>query len=591
MNRLCNGCGLFLLVFGFHCVWQFQGLDVTDPGYHLYNQVQAVSGRPEAHVVMPVVLLTDVVGGAWLRIAGEPNLLWVRLGGVLLFSLNALLAYKILATHFPGKQVFLAVLASAVFITMRSRVQIEYFTFPALLVNLELLVLNRLLRAPPERATAKLCAFGLGFLAVLIVLARFTLILFALLPVILWAYRVRARCGAVLPKRRWVYVLFGAMVSASLCISLFASLGLLETYATVLRSMIAASAAGDTGHIHPDYTLGSIVAAYLREYGHVVVCGVAAALGLFCVSLVRNRFGDRVGIGVLVGLTLCGSAAVVTVASLDSYAFGLIKVAIGLILLVSCIFLIRDGAENHRLGLLVLASVFVMLIYPLPSNAGVMKARHGMWVALPLMFLLARQLHDRTESRRLKSVLRFNRVAIVLCVCVSLGLHWTNVRRDSSNRLRLSTEFQHASLRHIRSTAKRVAAVDEVLTQIEQLTDKHDEILTANSIPLLYYLTQTTPVLGNSWLSATSVEQVRALVNQAVEEGRHPKLFVYANTKTRDPEWPNGSVGIGADLANLEFLKSTYVDEFGYECVFENAAFAVYSRPQIALTRSRRRLE
>lgn len=97
---------IFFLVFIFNFILIFQGIDVTDTGFILTNQVQISNGNFE-NVYATMYFFSDYIGGMWLKLIDSPNILWARLGYVLLNSLNAIIIFHILSNYFEKKKYFM----------------------------------------------------------------------------------------------------------------------------------------------------------------------------------------------------------------------------------------------------------------------------------------------------------------------------------------------------------------------------------------------------------------------------------------------------------------------------------------------------
>ena len=57
----------------------------------------------------------------------------------------------------------------------------------------------------------------------------------------------------------------------------------------------------------------------------------------------------------------------------------------------------------------------------------------------------------------------------------------------------MTTAVDHPLLYGVLTTKGRAKSIEEILFQIEKLTNKDDSILVYNSAPLLYYLTGRKP--------------------------------------------------------------------------------------------------
>ncbi|MFO7900828.1 MAG: hypothetical protein R6V58_17425, partial [Planctomycetota bacterium] len=312
MTHPARSALLFAVLFAPLLALALQGIDTTDLGYNLTNQVQAVSGvGRESHP--PMIFLTDYVGGLWLMLAGGPSVLWARLGYAFLTAVTAVVAYATLARHFAPRRVFVAVLVSAFFITIREFRYIHYFSFPALLLTIELLAIDRMLAAPPGTRRFRIWALIAGFLPVPAVLARFPLVLVALAPVavLVWWLLARGRTGQL--KRCIPWVVLGLLLSCAAFVGFYAAIGYLGIFVRgvvgqLLGAAGASAAEGAQTGSATGHGLTSLAKMYLRQYGHVGLYAAGIALGLFVLSFVRDRVGVKAAAGLLVLLVAAGCA-------------------------------------------------------------------------------------------------------------------------------------------------------------------------------------------------------------------------------------------------------------------------------------------
>ena len=110
--RLLNEYSLFTLIFIFHSIYLFQGFDTTDTVFHLTHQVYAVKIPVDVTMISELYFFTDFVGGLWLSIINRPSLVWAKLAGILMISLNAVIVYSILASYYNERKVFFIVVIS-----------------------------------------------------------------------------------------------------------------------------------------------------------------------------------------------------------------------------------------------------------------------------------------------------------------------------------------------------------------------------------------------------------------------------------------------------------------------------------------------
>ena len=166
---------------------------------------------------------------------------------------------------------------------------------------------------------------------------------------------------------------------------------------------------------------------------------------------------------------------------------------------------------------------------------------------------------------------------LAILLIISIIFHFTDEYSDDQNRLILIQDF--LTLLSLESTPDKVKVVDELLVNIEKFSDKNDEVLMINGIPIFYYLAETKPIMGNPWLFQEPIKDIKVKQQQLSKEGRYPKLFIYSKVNTRDWSWPNTNlICSNDDCVKLDYLKEEYIKKLNYDLLWENNAFSIYTR-------------
>lgn len=572
---------IFIAAFIFHLLFVFQGMDVTDTGYHLTNQVSAFSFPVEFGSFNSCTLLTDLVGGFWLFLIGGPSLLWAKLGGVLVIALNAAIIFSILSNHFERKRAFFVVLISTLFLTMRpGSYIIDYFIFPALLINIEFWILNKILM---ERGENNFHNFLLGFMVVPIVLSRIPLILILLIPTIIFIYSLINRVDLRKYKAGTITSSFGLCCAIVFFGIIYWITGILGSYFDNIYSVIVASASGNTGYIDQTHTMSFLLRNYLFDYRDVALDTIILCILFYTLSLLKSRLGSIYAWIVTLVLTFGIILFMIyKTVYIDILAYSLLKVAIGIIILVSLTYFFaeNDNRKDRILKILLFSGFIIMIINPVGSNMGIIKSFYGMWLILPLTILCGYQLETSAKSKAISSIFSLMNCALLSLLILALFFHSTNVYRDDMNRFDLDTEFSSPSLQEIHSTSDRVDAIDELIIRIKESSNKSDKLLMFNSIPMLHYLTETRPALGNPWPDSVPLLTIKSNMEKLEKDGRYPKLFIYAKINTRDRNWPNGNIPITEEnMEKFGYIKYELINKSNYSLLWENKIFAVYQRP------------
>ncbi|MGD0020756.1 MAG: hypothetical protein ABSC54_00490 [Smithellaceae bacterium] len=576
-RKVFNAYSIFAISFLFHILTIFQGIDVTDLGFHLTNQVSSSRIPIDINEVESLIFLTDYIGGMWLSVAGSPSVIWARLGGVLVFSLNTAIIFSILVSYFDRKKVFAVVFISSLFVTMRFGICIiDYFTFPALLMSIELWILNKLLISTACTKRYHIYSFLLGFIVIPIILSRITLILFILIPIAILFYYIAVNRNLSGYIRTSLLAVSGLSCSILFFILFYRHIGLSANYSTSVLATLGDSARG----VHGTHNVWLLIPKYIRQFIQITVSTACLLGGIYVIAAIGQRLGNRVAEG-LIFLATAGVIALFFLSrlSINSFALIAINIAFGVVIFLSGIFLTVNRGQDRNLTLLLLAGIITMIITPIGSADG-LKESFGMWLILPLSILCAYKLQDSEKSGGILSILPLMNCFMTVTLVMSLFFHYTNIYRDNPNRFELNTEFSNHSLRAIYSTKERVKVLDELLYQIQKHTNKGDTIFAVTSIPLIYYLTETRSAIGYSWPGVCPLDKIKERQQLLESANNLPKLFVFQKVSTRDRNWPHVSEIEGNDdsIQILQYLKVEYIKILRYRLLWENEAFGIYIR-------------
>lgn len=589
-----NSVTLFIVLFLFHLLWIFQGLDVTDNGYHLTNQVLAFSGHADKTPIM--IFLADYMGGLWLSLAGSPNLIWARLGGVLIFCLTAQISYHVLSTLFDKKKVFYTVTISTMLITMTiPTVIIDYYSFPALLMNIGLFFLHQLWSSVNAPKKSNIYSFLVGFIAVPIVLSRFPLIMILFVPFIVVVYYLITKQTIATLWAIAKYSFLGFATSLAIFALFYHSLGLLSPFLEEIGKMVSRFAGGvDISHhdipqfqvARSKYDITWYLAIYFADGLFLMACATIFMAILYILSRVKQILAS---LGLFFVADLFVLVVLGAILPVCRYVFNLhidlvIAVLVSIILMVAAAYFSQAGEVKTRTGMLLLLGLYIMLINPLGSNAGYLcRTIFGMWLVLPLTLLLTYELIGTLKEGNLKRMLSLNTVIITLLIPIALFAHYRNVYRDDLNRVHLNTQFQDKTLRFLFSQKERVSAVDGALREIRQHTAKGDKILTVGGMYLFYYLTETKPVWPTFWMGSKSLPEFDGLISGLSAGKEYPKIVVFSKVNMRDNNWPEAvgkeNMGVTKDyFREIDYLKNSFREKLDYRMAWENRAFEIYTR-------------
>ncbi len=550
---------------------------MTDTGFHLTHQVASFTGKVSATNILPMIFLTDFCGGVWLDLLGRPSLLWARLGGIILYSLNTAIIFSILSTYFAREKAFFITFISSLFITMRLGIDIiDYYTFPAFLLNVQLWLFHRLMMSSEDRHRY-IFGFLIGFITVPIILSKFPLILMITSPALMMIYYKLMRKNLAKPFHILMQSLVGFICSAIIFGVLYRQLGLFDIFPFNYFALNTLLDNLRNGH-HNANLLFNI---YVSDYRKVARYSFYVFIVLYILSFLGDRVHKRsLKLLIIVAPILYICFLTAYKQDTDTAAYNVILSTVGMICIFAAMFISIDKGNHIRLNLLLIAGIVLMLVTPLGSATGINKSFYGMWLALPLSLLCMDMIKDRVVILRINSISSHMNSILVVLFLLSIFFQYTNIYRDNHNRFLLNEPFLHPSLTGIYSTEQRVKVIDGVLTAIERYTNKNDKVLMANNLPMFYYLTRTKPALCNPWILLDSLEEIKMKQNQLLEQGSYPKLFVYAKVNTRDTNWPyTDSAYLPTDKQKLDYLIDEYVGRLHYKPLWQNDVFIIYGKP------------
>ncbi len=584
-DQFLNAYLMFIVIFLYHLLFIFQGLDLTDFGYHMTHQVFSFTLSPDVKCIEPMFYLTDFIGGMWLSLIGHPNVLWARLGGVFLEALNAAIIFSILKIYFEKEKVFFVVFVSSIFVSIYPQMYIHYFTFPAFLINLELWIFNRVILFDSEVKKSNTYSFFLGFMALPIILSRITLLLIFIIPILFIIYYYAREKNVLCFKK----IIFPTIIGIFFSIILF---GFFLWYLDIFKyyfSNIAENIFLSTRNVTNKYSLASghsmvqLVNSYLSDSKLIITNLLNLIVSIYILSIIKEQIGKR-KLNTLVILLTCLTILYTNLFAIPDHAIVLLNVFIGIIIVLAIIYFAFNKLMNENIDLLLISSIGIMVINPIGSDGGLFKAVYGMWLALPLVLLCICKIKTDIKYTRISSMLSLIPILLVSLLCFSIFFNITYINYlDDKTRLDLNTEFSDPSLKGLYSTADRVKAVDELIYQIRKHTDKNDEILIANNIPTFYYLTETKPSFGNPWIESLPLDATKEIQRELEEKKELPKLFIYSRVSGMDHRFPNADIkdneddNDNEDIIRLRYLKNRYANDLNYTILWENKNFVIYN--------------
>ena len=185
-----DGLFVFFLIFLSLFPLIFYGINLSDFGYNLANQMMAAHKGVRYINVQPFWWLTDIIGGGWLDICPEFGLWWAGLGGCLAYALTGLFTVYGMRAFFESSWLMvLSIWVSSFFIVCAMGAGhvliLQYYTIPMLLGSLFFLFFIQCHRNPNSLIFPVLC----GIFMALLVFSKITTISCFIFPLLVFVFQ------------------------------------------------------------------------------------------------------------------------------------------------------------------------------------------------------------------------------------------------------------------------------------------------------------------------------------------------------------------------------------------------------------------
>lgn len=595
----------------------FKTLDVTDTGFHFTKAWGLFHGSVSQNI--DFLVGTSFFNGLWLSAAGAPNVLWARLGYVLVVTGITIISFKIYSLYFQRLVAWLIfVIFSIFFIHYNYYLSINYDNLPVLsaLAGIWLLLRNK------EISVSYIFA---GILLCLTFWLKFNFILIFILPFIYaWALYERRQAWV----RPFLFTSVGYLICLTSGILLLYGSGNLTTYINYFDENFTHREAGvsvggndlislarqgrsseqvsSTEPSDPFYFLNSsqrstsermaplysapdrdshALLNLFRKYFHTawVVLQKSAVLSVL-IFILLLMLGESISAKNVIVHIICAFSI--------HYAIflrfeGPFFIYMTVLILPGYFFYIYS---LRYAGNLVIPTVLILLValfsFPGSDLSFNVIYRSGvglLFFAFPLAFMLDKKIYI---GRQVLNVTHYV-IIVVVTIMFSIVHPWgyNASHRDLNDRSVLVEMFRSPQLFGIHTFPQRVKVIDEVLEFFNHETYRPNNTpaLFLSWIPMMYYLTQTNCIMNNPWHGCVSFNAFKKEFDTAAKT-KQPVYITFSKIMTRNSAWPlydekyrkRDTVWI-PDLKKFDYIRYWMKDK-NYSKVFENDMFDVYKQ-------------
>lgn len=572
-----NYTWLMALVIIFPYLLIFQGLDFTDVGHSLTNY-QQIFIEPSSIQNAFSCWLTNVIGGAWIRLVANLGVFGAKLGGALVISLTTFIAYTILKDFLEKKNLLIGLLLAEIVAFSPSTIIIHYNNLTSLFFILSVFFLyNGILHKKNN------FIFFAGFILGLNIFVRFSNILGIILIITIFFYGYLKKNNLSTQIKQALILLLGWVISILIVFIIMKLLGhdkLFLNSVTNLFRMVLDSSSSHAGE--------NLLRRLYTDHLSVIKYSIRT----ICVTILISKIFCKVNRYLRDFALLLFSIIIVFYYFYDLKIYYYTFAPVGIMYILLLISIINIEKDNIGIRLISLIALIVLFITPVGSSNGIQMAKYAMWLAFPLSVSYISQLQELCINLNLNTYLSRNylklfikqsemvfirKILLVFFLSFALIFSYRFTYRDTSHRIDMHYNINHSKLQLVYTTKERAKVVEELLSELSKYVNKGDYLFTFEHISLLYYLSETTPYLYNSWPMLYQPIQFKEAIQRAINEKKELPVIVRAKRSTSDVEWPNSGTGLmrwGLDIENRKIMEY-FIQIHHYNLVWQNDFFQI----------------
>jgi hypothetical protein len=470
---------LFLTVI-YELILSFQGFDLCDEGAALtvYQQIFKCPGSVEYQFVY---YLGGIVGGVWNIFFGFGGILSFRILTVIVLVLTVYFTCQSLKEFI--KPIVIPIAASLVLLLNNYGIMVffhDYLTALLAAITVYFLLRGLNLNRPWYLFIAALfCGIN-----IFTRIPNITLLALGFLLFIDYSYHKNNR----LLGRNILFCIAGLLAGIAAVFLLMFLLGHEKIFAqTVFDNLLSKGSSSDSPH-----QFNKLLAIYWSNYYQIFIYLSIFIFTLAFFSFIYRFYKHKWEKGIVILLYS------VIIIAFSLFAFNCEKYYA--VILFPVILSCYVDRKNKPLILLNFASLIVLFCMPLGSDVGVLNMGYfSVWLAT---FTAVAHVYRfiRWEMRKHNSSYRLFFVVFYVMYCI-YGLYVVSRNAYNDRGPRWEKLFRAQNDKFTVFTSKEKAkAMDVLLSELGKYVHKGDYLLCYESLPMVHYLTETKPYIGNPWV-------------------------------------------------------------------------------------------
>jgi hypothetical protein len=520
-NRLTamNTTIFFLLIFAYHLIVIFQGLDFNDEGFHLAFY-QQIFKDPESVQYAFWGWLSGMVGGGFMKIFPFLGIWGIRLLGAIVSTATIIIAYNLIKNYVHNGYLKVSMIMLSLFINEDAK-NLYYNNLSAFLYFVSVYFLFSGLCDKK-----KWMVFTAGFFVGLNIFTRLPNLLGISMILVIFYYGCLTRITLSKLVIRSVIFLSGTIFAFLLVFGVMESFNHLTYFSGSLKMLFSSNnhAALDDG-LNGAYGIGRLLNRNLIEYAKslrfILFIGILVCVIVYVQYLIQySSNAIRTGYRVFLYTLALAVFALPFIGWFTSYR--LIEFFTGMSLLSAIVLFDKEISKEYKL--LAFFGLLILLIHPFGSSEGILTVVvYSMWISFPISMDYIVRLNRITmhwqpaiSSRfgSLKSILHadlFRRIIWVLICLVSVACIYNVIRYpylcDRHLRVEMRYSVDNKFMKGVFTSKGRVDALNELLAASSGFVKPNDYVLAYDCMPLYHFMTETKSYVRNPciWFYTTGL--------------------------------------------------------------------------------------
>jgi hypothetical protein len=571
---------LAVLVF-YQLLLAFQGFELCDTGFYA-TFYQNIFSNPSSVEGNFGYWFTGILGGLFIKIFPDSGLLGIRILGIITVSFTIVLVYQLLKKHISKVALYLGLIIVTIsFIGepvefMHNKLSSLFFVAAALSIYKGL-----------EKDNLLWIVFC-GILLALNVFTRLPNLLDIGIAVIFIIHAFYYK------ETKWICFKRILVLSASFLISIICVLGIMKIighYEIYLNQLLGLKEVA-SGNTKSSHNLLGMIRTNIGVYGDLLIYG--SFLSVLILSLAF--FLDQINLNDIKRKTvkwlICFLVFLILIYFINKIPF---------ITLIYCLSIISLSlniyVKDIKVKILSWMGLFMLIIMPLGSDGSIGNfGLYAIWIAVPLainlymtkFYYASISLNINSLNKQLdyQFVYYSKLVLSMLLIFFVSKTFFQSINKsyfDPGSRIHKTYSINNPKVKYLFTTKERAKVVTELLEGIKPFVKDGDYLIAHESIPMIYYLTNTKPYLNDSWFAGKSSSYFLSKLENVLKENKPLPLVLRQKFRTigyfgePSDEYLSDNQDDGYINRDINNSFNRFLTENRYGVIWQNSHFILYA--------------